>query len=100
MATLKMMIFAAILVICMYAVRSEELFALDEPLNLAVENDGVDLYNSATVVKKPLIDTFTPEDEALVRECANKFIKDCEQGRKCRQIKCPAETSAEVSITI
>lgn len=97
MATLKYVLFAAILVMSLYSAQSIELLATDEPIESTAQT-GNALKAEKTIASRPSTDlTFTPEDEELIKVCAQKSIKSCEDVKQCRQVKCESENASDVS---
>ena len=89
MATLKTVVYFAILIICILHARSEKVNVVKETTTTP------QVVSSQPVASSPIaIDSAT---EDLVRMCANRDIKRCND-RKCNQMICPKGTKGDVSI--
>ena len=95
MATKTFLILAVSLAIIVFSTSAFELNSAEEQMQF---NEGAPVIEEATIVKGDITSNAIAEGEALLSQCAKKFIKDCEIGRQCRQIVCPAETTSEVSL--
>ena len=94
MATLKAILFIAVLIMTFAAVSSEGLSLSDESAN-ASELSEVSSTTAGFVSEANPVEVSSKE---LLTTCANKFIKSCEQGSICRQIVCPAQTKIDVRL--
>lgn len=96
MATLKALILAAIMMMCLFAACAEDLVQAEETTQVSTEEITTASVEKTVTEEKPVTSEFTPEEEELVAQCAAKHIKSCEQGRLCRQVICPTEAKNEV----
>lgn len=99
MATLKTLILAVMMMMCLFVACAEDLVHADEATQVGSEE------TTTTSAKKEIVNEpeqvnseITPEEEKLLAQCAVKHIKSCEQGRLCRQVICPAEAKSEVGL--
>lgn len=87
MATLKFVAYFAILMICILHARSEKVNVVKDA-TVTPKEAPVEPATQATT-------EIDPATEDLVRMCANREIKRCND-RKCNQMICPKNTNAEV----
>jgi hypothetical protein len=95
MASLKFVILAIFMAAMIGSMQAIELVGADESLTTSA---GSELIEGAKRISTA--GSSVTEDakavETLLSFCANKFIQNCEDGRKCTQIVCPSGTVQEV----
>lgn len=95
MATYKLVILAIFMATMMGSLQAIELFGPEE--SFANSASGELIEGAKRVTSTGISDVEgTKIDEELIKTCANKFIKSCEQGRKCTQVVCPSGSVQQV----
>jgi hypothetical protein len=95
MAAFKLVILAIFMVTMIGSLQAIELFGSEEGF---VNSANGELIEGAKRVTSTGISGVEASkvDEELVKACANKFIKSCEEGRKCMQVICPSGSVQQV----
>lgn len=100
MATLKLSLFITFLVMCMWVAHSAGIELADTQAPTQIVDGTAPATEETSAPTETTETAFTPEDKELLEECANKFIKSCEIGRKCRQVVCPSDATSDVSVVL
>ncbi|CAI2377240.1 unnamed protein product [Moneuplotes crassus] len=95
MASLKFLLFVVFIIAFFSSVTAIEMQNTEEIFNNAQEPSVVDGKQGVVKSEDSTPPEIALEGEALLKECANKFIKSCEELTHCRQVVCPSDTLQE-----
>mmetsp|Transcript_7027 Transcript_7027/g.7893 ORF Transcript_7027/g.7893 Transcript_7027/m.7893 type:complete len:212 (+) Transcript_7027:1-636(+) len=95
MASSKLLIIAVTLAIIFFSATAIEFVNAEEQLSVNEEAPLIEGAKKIASIEEDVTARIVTEGEALLKACANKHIKSCEQGRICNQVICPTEAEGD-----